>query len=186
MTPRAGGETNYVVTYPECFALETLPFKELPRLVRVQWHVRHNICNIKFHMSDGNSSPDLGNEYLVEKDHHFGDNIIGMIEIQEIEKEDAICRLEFFDREGLSLLLIKGSPALKVDVHTTIIGPDEKLCGFRINHKRPLVIGMEFNIAKAATGSEYEAKALSMEYDSSRNLQRFDPVKLKVIPDVVP
>ena len=41
-------------------------------------------------------------------------------------------------------------------------------------------------IAKAASGSEYKAKAFNIGYDSNRNLQRFDPVKLKVIPDVVP
>ena len=130
-------------------------------------------------MSDGTTSPDLGDEYRLEKEYNFGDNDVGKVEIQEIDNENCVGRVQFFDREGEKLLEIKGNPPCKEQVQTTFIAANEKLCGFIIHHKKPLVTGWECKIAKAPIGSEYEEKALATEYESPYNLERFDPVKLK-------
>ena len=117
----------------------------------MQWTTRHNICNVKFHMSDGSSSPDLENEYRLEKEFNFGDNKVGKIEIQEILNEHSIGRVHFFDREGKKLLEIKGNPLLKDHVQTTIIRESEKLCGFVLYHTN-VIKGFQCLIAAAPKG----------------------------------
>ena len=79
---------------------------------------------------------------------------------------------------------------MKEAVQRCTVAEDEKVVGFIVHHN-PKIVGMTIKIAKQVNqavriANEYDEKLKELQYESTRNIARFDPIKLVVGEDVEP
>ena len=127
---------------------EITKWSELPTVSMIKYDVGTHVRCMEFHTADGASSEKAGG-FSLDKEQDFSEKEVGKIICQAISTNDAVTRIEFFDRNGDPIVKMVGSSSLSGVEKVTEIAKDEKLVGFQIDHDGNVVYGASFVIAKS-------------------------------------